>query len=56
MCKRLLVGVIIVKDNRIIVGGYNGLVVGEVYCIDEGCLIEDGYCICIIYVEMNVLL
>lgn len=46
----------IVKDNCIIVGGYNGFVVGEVYCIDEGCLIEDGYCIRMIYVEMNVLL
>ena len=44
-CKRLSVGATIVKDNRIIAGGYNGSVAGEVHCIDEGCLIEDGHCI-----------
>lgn len=41
-CQRLSVGATIVKDNRIIAGGYNGSVAGEVHCIDEGCLIEDG--------------
>jgi deoxycytidylate deaminase len=30
---------------NIIAGGYNGSVAGEVHCIDEGCLIEDGHCI-----------
>ncbi len=43
--QRLSVGATIVKDNRIIAGGYNGSVAGEVHCIDEGCLIEDGHCI-----------
>ena len=52
-CQRLSVGATIVKDNRIIVGGYNGSVVGEVHCIDEGCLIEDGHCIRTIHAEMN---
>lgn len=46
----------IVKDNRIIAGGYNGSVAGEVHCIDEGCLIEDGHCIRTIHAEMNALL
>ena len=34
-CKRLSV-VLQSKDNRIIAGGYNGSVAGEVHCIDEG--------------------
>ena len=55
-CQRLSVGATIVKDNRIIAGGYNGSVAGEVHCIDEGCLIEDGHCIRTIHAEMNALL
>ena len=35
-CQRLSVGATIVKDNRIIAGGYNGSVAGEVHCIDAG--------------------
>ncbi len=54
--QRLSVGATIVKDNRIIAGGYNGSVAGEVHCIDEGCLIEDGHCIRTIHAEMNALL
>lgn len=34
-CTRLSVGATITKDNRIIAGGYNGSVSGEVHCIDE---------------------
>ncbi|WP_414046238.1 ComE operon protein 2 [Macrococcus equi] len=55
-CTRLSVGATIVKDNRIIAGGYNGSVSGEVHCIDEGCYIEDGHCIRTIHAEMNALL
>ena len=44
------------KDNRIIAGGYNGSVAGEVHCIDVGCLIEDDHCIRTIHAEMNALL
>lgn len=51
-----MVGVIIVCDKWIIVGGYNGLIKGGVYCIDDGCYVIDNYCVWIIYVEMNVLL
>ncbi len=52
-CQRLSVGATIVKDNRIIAGGYNGSVAGEVHCIDEGCLIEDGHCIRTIHAEIE---
>lgn len=55
-CTRLSVGATIVKDNRVIAGGYNGSVSGEVHCIDEGCYIEDGHCIRTIHAEMNALL
>ncbi|MBF0814017.1 ComE operon protein 2 [Staphylococcus saprophyticus] len=55
-CQRLSVGATVVKDNRIIAGGYNGSVSGEVHCIDEGCLLEDGHCIRTIHAEMNALL
>ncbi|MEE1108007.1 ComE operon protein 2 [Macrococcoides canis] len=55
-CTRLSVGATIVKDNRIIAGGYNGSVSGEVHCIDAGCYVEDGHCIRTIHAEMNALL
>lgn len=55
-CTRLSVGATIVKDNRVIAGGYNGSVSGEIHCIDEGCYIENGHCIRTIHAEMNALL
>ncbi|QYA41566.1 ComE operon protein 2 [Macrococcoides bohemicum] len=55
-CTRLSVGATIVKDNRVIAGGYNGSVSGEVHCIDEGCYIENSHCIRTIHAEMNALL
>lgn len=55
-CTRLSVGATIVKYNRVIAGGYNGSVSGEVHCIDEGCYIENGHCIRTIHAEMNALL
>lgn len=55
-CTRLSVGATIVKDNRVIAGGYNGSVSGEVHCIDEGCYVENGHCIRTIHAEMNALL
>ena len=55
-CERLNVGATIVKDNRIIAGGYNGSVSGEDHCIDVGCYLEDGHCIRTIHAEVNALL
>lgn len=56
ICECLVVGVIVVCDKCIIVGGYNGLISGGVYCVDEGCYVIDGYCVRIVYVEVNVFL
>lgn len=55
-CTRLSVGATIVRDNRIIAGGYNGSVSGGVHCIDEGCYVIDNHCVRTIHAEMNALL
>ncbi|SDI94187.1 ComE operon protein 2 [Salimicrobium halophilum] len=55
-CERLAVGAVIVRDKRMIAGGYNGSVTGGVHCIDEGCYVVDGHCIRTIHAEMNALL
>lgn len=55
-CTRLMVGATIVRDKRIIAGGYNGSVSGSVHCIDEGCYVIDGHCVRTIHAEANALL
>ncbi|SFL80885.1 dCMP deaminase [Gracilibacillus orientalis] len=55
-CQRLMVGATIVRDKRIIAGGYNGSVSGSVHCIDEGCYVIEGHCVRTIHAEMNALL
>lgn len=55
-CERLSVGATIVKNNRVIAGGYNGSVSGEEHCIDVGCLVVEGHCIRTIHAEMNAIL
>lgn len=52
-CNRLSVGATIVRDKRIIAGGYNGSVAGDTHCIDEGCYLVDGHCVRTIHAEMN---
>ena len=44
------------RDDRIIAGGYNGSVSGDVHCIDEGCYLVDGHCLRTIHAEMNAIL
>ncbi|KRK49494.1 ComE operon protein 2 [Secundilactobacillus kimchicus] len=55
-CNRLSVGATIVRDKRIIAGGYNGSVSGDVHCLDEGCYMVDGHCVRTIHAEMNAIL
>ncbi|MBP1045895.1 ComE operon protein 2 [Enterococcus sp. BWM-S5] len=55
-CTRLEVGATIVRDKRIIAGGYNGSVSGDVHCIDEDCYVVDGHCVRTIHAEMNAVL
>lgn len=55
-CTRLTVGATIVRDKRIIAGGYNGSISGGVHCTDEGCYVIDGHCVRTIHAEMNAIL
>ncbi|WP_163970059.1 ComE operon protein 2 [Oceanobacillus halotolerans] len=55
-CARLMVGATIVREKRIIAGGYNGSVSGGVHCIDEGCYVIDGHCVRTVHAEANALL
>lgn len=55
-CTRLAVGATIVRDRRIIAGGYNGSTSGGVHCTDDGCYVIDGHCVRTIHAEMNAIL
>lgn len=55
-CTRLSVGAVIVRDRRVIAGGYNGSVSGDVHCVDEGCYLVEGHCVRTIHAEMNAVL
>jgi dCMP deaminase len=36
-CSRRQVGAVVVKDNRVIGQGYNGVASGRTHCVDGGC-------------------
>lgn len=55
-CNRLSVGAVLVRDKRIIAGGYNGSVSGDKHCLDAGCYLVDGHCMRTIHAEMNAIL
>ncbi|MBD8069218.1 ComE operon protein 2 [Bacillus sp. PS06] len=55
-CTRLTVGATIVRDKRIIAGGYNGSIAGGTHCNEEGCYVIDNHCIRTVHAEMNALL
>ncbi len=55
-CTRLAVGATIVRDKRIIAGGYNGAISGGTHCIDEGCYVIDSHCVRTIHAEMNAVI
>ena len=55
-CTRLAVGATIVRDKRIIAGGYNGSISGDEHCTDKGCYVVDNHCVRTIHAETNALL
>lgn len=55
-CTRLMVGATIVRDKRIIAGGYNGSISGDEHCTDEGCYVIDNHCVRTIHAEINAIL
>lgn len=55
-CTRLAVGATIVRDKRIIAGGYNGSISGDEHCTEKGCYVVDNHCVRTIHAETNALL
>ncbi|GAF15412.1 DCMP deaminase [Bacillus sp. JCM 19046] len=55
-CPRLKVGATIVREKRIIAGGYNGSVSGSDHCLDQGCYVIDNHCVRTVHAEVNALL
>ena len=57
-CPRLHAGSVIVKDNMILSGGYNGSIRGSPHCTDEdvGCLMIDSHCRRTIHSEANAII
>jgi dCMP deaminase len=55
-CTRLSVGATIVREKRIIAGGYNGSIAGGIHCVDDGCYVIEGHCVRTIHAEVNALL
>lgn len=50
------VGAVLVKDKRMIAGGYNGSAPGQPHCDDVGHLMREGHCVRTIHSEMNALM
>lgn len=55
-CTRLAVGATIVREKRIIAGGYNGSISGDEHCIEKGCYVIDNHCVRTVHAETNALL
>jgi dCMP deaminase len=55
-CPRLHVGAVIVRDNRILVTGYNGSPTGVEHCMDVGCLLDNNHCERAIHAEANAII
>ncbi|WP_080146249.1 ComE operon protein 2 [Marinilactibacillus piezotolerans] len=55
-CTRLAVGAAIVREKRVISGGYNGSVSGDVHCSELGCYVVEGHCVRTVHAEMNAIL
>ncbi|MER1986076.1 MAG: ComE operon protein 2 [Solibacillus sp.] len=55
-CSRLAVGATIVREKRIIAGGYNGSISGDEHCIEKGCYVIDNHCVRTVHAETNALL
>lgn len=55
-CTRLMVGATIVRDNRIIAGGYNGSISGGSHCSEDGCYVVDNHCVRTVHAEVNAII
>ena len=55
-CERLGVGATVVRDRRVISGGYNGSVSGDVHCSEVGCYVVEGHCIRTVHAEVSAII
>lgn len=55
-CTRLHAGAVIVRDNYVLAGGYNGSIRGTPHCEDAGCLIMNDHCVRTIHSEANTII
>ncbi|MCU9613943.1 ComE operon protein 2 [Caldibacillus lycopersici] len=55
-CTRLMVGATIVRDKRVIAGGYNGSIAGGDHCMEKGCYVIENHCVRTIHAEMNAVI
>lgn len=55
-CDRLAVGATVVRDKRVISGGYNGSVSGDVHCSEVGCYVVEGHCVRTVHAEVNAII
>ena len=54
-CDRKHVGCVIVRDNRIIAGGYNGSISGLEHCDDIGHDMHETHCVRTVHAEANAI-
>lgn len=54
-CSRAQVGVIALREWRIVASGYVGAPRGEPHCLDEECIMEGGGCIRSVHAEANMI-
>lgn len=52
-CRRAGVGAVFIRDKRVVCKGYNGSIVGEPTCFEEGCDMRDGSCQRTLHAEHN---
>lgn len=55
-CDRLRVGCVLVRDNRVIVEGYNGSLPGQPHCDEIGHLMLNDHCVRTVHAEANALM
>lgn len=54
-CPRAHVGCVVVRDNRILVTGYNGSLPGCPHCDEVGCLVLHNHCKRTVHAEANAI-
>lgn len=53
-CPRADVGVVAIRDGRIVATGYCGAPRGQAHCLEVGCLIVEGHCVRSVHAEANM--